>query len=58
MNKEYMHLNAGDKFKKTISPDGQVLPFKKKQKISAATLNMINALFDENKELMEKLKDK
>ena len=53
-----MHANPGDEYEKTISPDGKVITFKKKEQVDDKTLAMINQLFDENKELMERLKDK
>ena len=55
---EKMHANPGDEYEKTISPDGKVITFKKKEQVDDKTLAMINQLFDENKELMERLKDK
>lgn len=56
-DKDILHVNPGDEFEKTISPDGQTITFRKKQKVSAETKNMIQQLFNENKELMERLKD-
>ncbi|MBB1079742.1 hypothetical protein H5S09_07570 [Limosilactobacillus sp. STM2_1] len=57
-DKEKMHANPGDEYEKTISPDGKTITFKKKEQVDDETLAMINQLFDENKELMERLKDK
>ena len=57
-DREKMHANPGDEYEKTISPDGKVITFKKKEQVDDKTLAMINQLFDENKELMERLKDK
>ena len=57
-DKEKMHANPGDEYEKTISPDGKTITFKKKEQVDDETLAMINRLFDENKELMERLKDK
>lgn len=57
-DREKMHANPGDEYEKTISPDGKVITFKKKEQVDDKTLTMINQLFDENKELMERLKDK
>ena len=57
-DREKMHANPGDEYEKTISPDGNVITFKKKEQVDDKTLAMINQLFDENKELMERLKDK
>ena len=57
-DREKMHANPGDEYEKTISPDGKVITFKKKEQVDDKTLVMINQLFDENKELMERLKDK
>ncbi|MBB1095520.1 hypothetical protein LTY36_03285 [Limosilactobacillus agrestis] len=57
-DREKMHANPGDEYEKTISPDGKVITFKKKEHVDDKTLTIINQLFDENKELMERLKDK
>ncbi len=57
-DREKMHANPGDEYEKTISPDCKVITFKKKEQVDDKTLAMINQLFDENKELMERLKDK
>ena len=57
-DREKMQANPGDEYEKTISPDGKVITFKKKEQVDDKTLAMINQLFDENKELMERLKDK
>lgn len=57
-DKEMMHAKLGDEYEKTISPDGQTITFRKKEQVDDKTLAMINQLFDENKELMERLKDK
>ena len=57
-DREKMHANPGDEYEKTISPDGKVITFKKKEQVDDKTLAMINQLFDENKELKERLKDK
>ena len=57
-DKEKMHAHPGDEYEKTISPDGKTITFKKKEQVDDETLAMINQLFDENKELMERLKDK
>ena len=57
-DREKMNANPGDEYEKTISPDGKVITFKKKEQVDDKTLAMINQLFDENKELMERLKDK
>ncbi|WP_323075325.1 AbrB/MazE/SpoVT family DNA-binding domain-containing protein [Limosilactobacillus reuteri] len=57
-DREKMHANPGDEYEKTISSDGKVITFKKKEQVDDKTLAMINQLFDENKELMERLKDK
>ena len=57
-DREKMHANPGDEYEKTISPDGKVITFKKKEQVDDKTLAVINQLFDENKELMERLKDK
>lgn len=56
-DKDILHVNPGDEFEKPISPDGQTITFRKKQKVSAETKNMIQQLFNENKELMKRLKD-
>lgn len=56
-DKEILQANPGDEFEKIISPDGQTITFRKKQMVSAETKNMIKQLFDDNKELMERLKD-
>lgn len=57
-DKEILHAKPGDEFEKTISPDGQTITFRKKQVVSDKTKQMIQQLFDENKELMEQLKNK
>ena len=57
-DREKMHASPGDEYEKTISPDGKVITFKKKEHVDDKTLTIINQLFDENKELMERLKDK
>ena len=57
-DKEKMHAKPGDEYEKTISPDGKVITFKKKEHVSSETLKMIDQLFDENNELMDRLKDK
>lgn len=57
-DKEYINANPGDEFEKEISPDGQTIIFRKKQEVSKETLDLINELFDENRKLMERLKDK
>lgn len=56
-DKEFLGANTGDEFEKTISPDGQTITFHKNQTVSPETMEMIKELFDENKELMERLKD-
>lgn len=56
-DKTILHANPGDEFEKTISPDGQTITFHKKQEVSEKTKDMIKQLFDENKELMERLKN-
>lgn len=56
-DKDFLQVNPGDEFEKTISPDGQTITFRKKQVVSVKTKNMIKQLFNENKELMERLKD-
>ncbi|GFZ27510.1 hypothetical protein [Lactobacillus corticis] len=55
-DKKYLGANIGDEFEKTLSPDGQTITFRKKQTVSSETMEMIKELFDENKELMERLK--
>ncbi|MCC4342360.1 hypothetical protein LMB55_03935 [Limosilactobacillus reuteri] len=57
-DREKMHANPGDEYEKIISPDGKVITFKKKEQVDDKTLAIINQLFDENKELMERLKDR
>lgn len=57
-DKEILDANPGDVFEKSISPDGQSITFRKKQAVSYETKEMIKQLFDENRELMERLKDK
>ena len=57
-DRQKMHANPGDEYEKKIQPDGKVITFKKKEQVDDKTLAMINQLFDENKELMERLKDK
>ena len=57
-DREKMHANPGDEYEKTISPDGKVITFKKKEQVDEKTGARINQLFDEKKELMERLKDK
>lgn len=54
---EKMHVSPGDEFEKTISPDGKSVTFKKKEAISPETQKMIDMVFDEDKELIEALKD-
>ncbi|MGN1271739.1 MAG: hypothetical protein ACI4T3_01185 [Lactobacillus sp.] len=56
-DKEILQANPGDEFEKTISPDGQTITFHKKQQVSNETMDMIKQLFNDNKELMERLKD-
>jgi ABC-type oligopeptide transport system substrate-binding subunit len=56
-DKELMHAEPGDEYEKTISPDGKTVTFKKKEKVDSQTMAMIDQLFDENKELMGRLKD-
>lgn len=56
--KEKMNIQPGDEFEKTISADGKVITFKKKEEVNLKTMAMIDHLFEENKELMERLKDK
>lgn len=56
-DKEILQANPGDEFEKTISPDGQTITFRKKQQISSKTKDMIKQLFNDNQELMERLKD-
>ena len=52
-----MSAYDGDVFDKEISPDGLTITFKKRKKVSPETLALIDKLFDENRELMERLKD-
>lgn len=56
-DKEILQANPGDEFEKTISPDGQTITFRKKQQVSSKTKDMIKQLFNDNQELMERLKD-
>ena len=56
-DKERMHAEPGDEYEKTISPDVKTVTFKKKEKVDSQTMAMIDQLFDENKELMRRLKD-
>ena len=56
-DKDLLQVNPGYEFEKTISPDGQTITFRKKQVVSSETMEMIKELLDENKELMERLKD-
>lgn len=56
-DKEFIHSEPGEVFEKEISPDGTTITFRKKQKVSKKTLELINELFDENSELMERLKN-
>ncbi|MFT8459648.1 MAG: hypothetical protein ABF804_07595 [Liquorilactobacillus ghanensis] len=56
-DKEMLQANPGDEFEKTISPDGQTITFRKKQQVSSKTKDMIKQLFNDNQELMERLKD-
>lgn len=56
-DQEILQAKPGDEFEKTISPDGQTITFRKKQTVSSDTQNMIKQLFNENKELMERLKE-
>lgn len=56
-DKEILNATPGDDFEKIISPDGQTITFRKKQRVSLQTQKMIAELFDENRELMERLKD-
>lgn len=55
--KEILNATPGDDFEKIISPNGQTITFRKNQRVSFQTQKMIVELFDENKELMERLKD-
>lgn len=57
-DKEKMHAQPGDEYEKTISPDGKTITFRKKETVTKQTMMMIDELFNENKELMERLKDK
>ncbi|MEY8441658.1 hypothetical protein AALA17_03230 [Lactobacillaceae bacterium 24-114] len=57
-DKEKMGAKPGDEYEKTISPDGKVITFKKKEQVDDQTIAIINELFDENKDLMERLKNK
>lgn len=56
-DKEILNATPGDDFEKIISPNGQIITFRKKQRVSLQTQKMIVELFDENRELMERLKD-
>ncbi|MFT8392630.1 MAG: hypothetical protein ABF624_01310 [Liquorilactobacillus ghanensis] len=56
-DKEILQANPGDEFEKTISPDGQTITFRKKQQVSSKTKDMIKQLFNDNQELIERLKD-
>lgn len=56
-DKEMLQANPGDEFEKTISPDGQTITFRKKQQVSSKTKDMIKQLFNDNQELIERLKD-
>ena len=36
-DREKMHANPGDEYEKTISPDGKVITFKKKEQVDDKT---------------------
>lgn len=57
-DKERIGAKTGDEFEKIISPDGSSITFKKKEDISLDMQERINRLFDENKDLMDRLKEK
>lgn len=56
-DKEILNATPGDEFEKIISPDGQSVTFRKKQTVSLQTQKMIAELFNENQELMKRLKE-
>lgn len=56
-DKEILNATPGDEFEKIISPDGQSVTFRKKQTVSPQTQKMIAELFNENQELMKRLKE-
>mgnify|MGYP001624426779 CR=1 FL=1 len=56
-DKEMMSAKPGDEYEKTISPDGRVITFKKKENIGQDTQKMIDKIFDEDADLIDALKD-
>ena len=56
-DKEILSATPGDEFEKIISPDRQSVTFRKKQTVSPQTQKMIVELFNENQELMKRLKE-
>lgn len=53
-----MDIQSGDELEKNTSADRKGITFKKKEEVSSETKEMIDQLFTENQELMERLKDK
>lgn len=56
-DKEKMSAKPGDEYEKSISPDGRVITFRKKETINTHTQKMINKIFDEDADLLEALKN-
>lgn len=56
-DKEKMKAHPGDEYEKTISPDGRVITFKKKEDINKGTQRMIDKIFEEDSDLIDALKD-
>lgn len=56
-DKEKMAAKPGDEYEKIISPDGRVITFRKKERLSKDTQQMIDKIFDEDSDLLTALKD-
>lgn len=56
-DKEKMNAHVGDVYEKSISSDGRIITFKKRENIKPDTQKMINEIFNEDADLLNALKD-
>lgn len=57
-DKSILGVQPGDDFEMEISPDGETITLRKKHEIAPEKMKLIERIFNEEIELMKRLKDK
>jgi len=56
-DREFMKVDEGTEFEKTVSPDGKEITFKKVESSTPNILEIANNIYDEHEDLMKRLEN-